>query len=169
MAPKKIFDVILTPGDSFNGENVCRIVDCPALRKVYSHKRSLGEHPNCQHTKIESRGRRTTTGASEPNPPFPILDVFEQQVAVILFKHPGSYASTIPDSQADSEEQFGATVIEGTDKTPEEVEEYLFLTPSEIWSTFAEQFELAINSVKEGKDSDEELMGRVTASENRLR
>ncbi|RBR24733.1 uncharacterized protein FIESC28_02506 [Fusarium coffeatum] len=51
-------------------------------------------------------------------------------------------------------------------KTPEEFEEYLFLTPSEIWSTFAEQFELAINNVKEDKDSDEELMGRMTALEN---
>ncbi|KAH7182437.1 uncharacterized protein B0J16DRAFT_400661 [Fusarium flagelliforme] len=51
-------------------------------------------------------------------------------------------------------------------KTPEEVEEHLLLTPAEIWRTFSGEFELAINDVKEGKDSDKERMARMTPWEN---
>ncbi|KAI1063111.1 hypothetical protein LB507_005611 [Fusarium sp. FIESC RH6] len=87
---------------SLDGENVCRIVDCPTFRKVYSQKRALGDHLNsAHHTKIESRHRSAATGVYEPEPPFPILVVFEQEAT-----------------------QSCATVIEGTDKdvqTPQNV------------------------------------------------
>ena len=46
-------------------------------------------------------------------------------------------------------------------KTSALVEEHLFLIPSEIWPTLAEQFELATKNVKKDKDSDEELMGHA--------
>jgi len=54
-------------------------------------------------------------------------------------------------------------------KTPKEVEKHLLLTPAEIWRAFVEEFELAINDVKEGKDSDKEIMARMTALENGFR
>ncbi|KAJ4114781.1 hypothetical protein NW768_011335 [Fusarium equiseti] len=51
-------------------------------------------------------------------------------------------------------------------KAPGEVEDHLLLTPAEIWGAFAEEFELTINDVKEGKDTDKETMARMTAWEN---
>lgn len=106
------------PSDwSFNGENFCQVVGYPVFRKVYPNRRALGEHLNkFPHTKIETPHRNTATGAYEPEPPFPIFDVFEQEATLILFKQAGSYGNTNPDSHVDSDEQFDATDIGGTDK-----------------------------------------------------
>ncbi|CAG7562668.1 unnamed protein product [Fusarium equiseti] len=102
---------------SFNGENVCRLVGSPAFRKDYSNRRTVGEYLNSfSHAKIETRYRNAATGAYEPGPPFPNFDVFEQEATLILFKQPGSYGNTNPDSHVDSVEQFDATDVGGTDK-----------------------------------------------------